>query len=61
MRHRALGRRRRHHRARYRSTQVDTLEGRQCGRVVYLNIQPWWLLMGAGTAAVNWLFTGRDE
>lgn len=51
--------------ARYQSTKADTLEGRQHGRVVYFNFQPWWFqedrMMDAGTAAVNWLFTGRDQ
>ena len=28
--------------ARYESTPADTLAGRQHGRVVYLNFQPWW-------------------
>jgi hypothetical protein len=51
--------------ARYQSTQADTLAGRQHGRVVWFNFQPWWFqetrMMDAGTAAVNWLFTGRDQ
>lgn len=51
--------------ARYQSTAADTLEGRQHGRVVYFDFQPWWFqedrLMDAGTAAVNWLCTGRDQ
>jgi hypothetical protein len=51
--------------ARYQSTRADTLEGRQHGRVVWFDFQPWWFqqdrLMDAGTAAVNWLLTGRDQ
>jgi hypothetical protein len=51
--------------ARYQSTRADTLEGRQHGRVVWFDFQPWWFqedrMMDAGTAAVNWLFTGRDQ
>jgi hypothetical protein len=51
--------------ARYQSTQADTLIGRQHGRVIYFNWQPWWFqedrMMDAGTAAVNWLLTGRDQ
>jgi hypothetical protein len=51
--------------ARYQSTPADTLQGRQHGRVVYFDFQPWWFqedrMMDAGTAAVNWLFTGRDQ
>jgi hypothetical protein len=51
--------------ARYQSTRADTLEGRQHGRVIYFNFQPWWFqedrMMDAGTAAVNWLLTGRDQ
>lgn len=50
--------------ARYESTRGDTLLGQQHGRVVYFNFQPWYFqgerLMDAGTAAVNWLLTGRD-
>lgn len=50
--------------ARFHSTPADTLAGRQHGRVLYLNFQPWWFegdnLLDAGTAAVNWLVTGRD-
>ncbi len=51
--------------ARYESTAADTLEGRQHGRTLYFDFQPWWFqenrMMDAGTAAVNWLFTGRDQ
>jgi hypothetical protein len=51
--------------ARYQSTRADTLEGRQHGRVVWFDFQPWWFqedrIMDAGTAAVNWLFTGREQ
>jgi hypothetical protein len=51
--------------ARYQSTRADTLEGRQHGRVIWFNFQPWFFqesrMMDAGTAAVNWLFTGRDQ
>ncbi len=51
--------------ARYQSTAADTLSGRQHGRVLWIDIQPWWFqedrLLDAGTAAVNWLFTGREQ
>jgi hypothetical protein len=50
--------------ARYESTRGDTLASRQHGRVVYFDFQPWLFqgdrLMDAGTAAVNWMVTGRD-
>lgn len=49
----------------YQSTAADTLEGRQHGRVVWFDFQPWWFqedrLTDAGTAVVNWLFTGREQ
>lgn len=50
---------------RYASTTVDTLAGTQHGRVIFFNFQPYWFdrqrMMDAGTAAVNWLVTGRDQ
>jgi hypothetical protein len=50
--------------ARYQPTRGDTLLGRQHGRVLYMDFQPWYFqgdrLIDAGTAAVNWLLTGRD-
>lgn len=50
---------------RYASTRADTLEGKQQGRTMVLSFQPWYLdptaLLDAGTAAVNWVVTGKDN
>lgn len=49
---------------RYESTSIDTLEGRQQGRTLVWDFQPYYFdhtaVKDAGTAAVNWLITGRD-
>jgi hypothetical protein len=49
---------------RYQSTHADSLQGRQHGRIAVFNFQPYYFqsdrLADAGTAAVNWLVTGRD-
>ncbi len=50
---------------RYESTHADTLESRQQGRTMIFGFQPWYLepigVHDAGTAAVNWLVTGKDH
>jgi hypothetical protein len=50
---------------RYESTRLDTLRGTQQGRTLVLDFQPWWFesaaLTDAGTAAINWLVTGKDH
>jgi hypothetical protein len=50
---------------RYESTRADTLRNRQHGRVMVFDFQPWWFvrdqIASAGTAAINWLVTGRDQ
>ncbi len=50
---------------RYQSTAADTIAGTQHGRVIWYNFQPYWFdaqrMMDAGTAAVNWMVTGRDQ
>jgi hypothetical protein len=50
---------------RYLSTRADTLANRQQGRTVVFDFQPWYFtrsrLTDAGTAAINWLVTGRDH
>jgi hypothetical protein len=50
---------------RYESTRADTLANRQHGRVIVFDFQPYYFQPGritdAGTAAVNWLVTGRDR
>lgn len=49
---------------RYESTHADTLLGRQHGRVISFNFQPYYFqperVADASTAAINWLVTGRD-
>ncbi len=50
---------------RYQSTTADTLAGRQHGRIIFFDFEPYWYqenrVLDAGTAAVNWLVTGRDQ
>lgn len=50
---------------RYESTAADTTKGTAQGRVVLLTIQPYVFQEGpvwdAGTSAINWLMTGRDN
>jgi|GEM_PF-3991143 len=50
---------------RYSPTKADTLRGTVQGRVVMFLFQPYAFLEGpaidAGSAAINWLMTGRDQ
>jgi hypothetical protein len=50
---------------RYESTKADTLSGTAQGRVILLDFQPYPFMEGpvwdAGTSAINWLMTGRDN
>lgn len=50
---------------RYESTAADTAFGTQQERTVIFSFQPYWFeaesLKDAGTAAINWLVTGRNR
>ncbi|MCA9729536.1 MAG: hypothetical protein KC729_17750, partial [Candidatus Eisenbacteria bacterium] len=50
---------------RYESTRADTLAGSPQGRTMLFDFQPWYFdsqaITDAGTAAVNWLVTGKDH
>lgn len=49
---------------RYQSTPADTAAGTQQGRVLWMSFQPYYFLPNgvrdAGTAAINWVVSGRD-